>query len=151
MKTRSHHRFARHIRVLDPAAPLAQIARMSDLAIFLDLERRVWQALVDGDAATDQALLAEDFLGVYSTGFSDRAGHVGQLAAGPSVKRYEISAARLVPLGAERFLLAYRADFTRIGRSESEAMYVSSIWERRGGRWLNTFSQDSATSDPAPV
>ncbi len=76
---------------------------------------------------------------------------MGQLAAGPSVQGFALSDARLMPLGAGRVLLAYRADFTRIGRSAAEAIYVSSIWERRGGRWLNTFSQDSPASDPAPV
>ncbi len=124
---------------------------MQELDFFLTLERRVWQALVDGDPAADDALLAGDFLGVYSTGFSDKAGHVGQLADGPTVQSFQISQARLVPLGKGRVLLAYRADFLRVGLDTPEAMYVSSIWEQRGGDWLNTFSQDSATSDPAPV
>ena len=153
-KSRRRTPFGRQIPAnppLDPAGLGTQIARMSDLETILDLERRVWQALADGDTSADQALLAEDFLGVYSTGFSDRAGHVGQLAAGPSVQSHALSAARLMPLGAGRVLLAYRADFTRVGRSAGEAMYVSSIWERRNGRWLNTFSQDSAVGDPAPV
>ncbi|MCP5039125.1 MAG: nuclear transport factor 2 family protein [Rhodobacteraceae bacterium] len=124
---------------------------MSDLAFFLSLETRVWDALTTGDMASDQALLAPDFLGVYSTGFSDRAEHVGQLANGPSVANYVISQARLLKLGAGQVLLAYRADFTRVGSSTSEAMYVSSIWEERKGLWQNTFSQDSNASDPAPV
>ncbi|HGG05310.1 MAG TPA: nuclear transport factor 2 family protein [Aliiroseovarius sp.] len=124
---------------------------MQELDFFLTLERRVWQALVDGDPTADSALLAADFLGVYSTGFSDKAGHVGQLADGPTVAAYEISQARLMPLGKGRVLLAYRADFRRLGQTTPEAMYVSSIWEQRGAGWRNTFSQDSATSDPAPV
>jgi len=124
---------------------------MSDLTFFLALETRVWQALVDGDAASDAELLAPDFLGVYATGFSDRAGHVDQLAQGPSVARFDLSQARLVPLGTGRFLLAYFADFTRTGRDESEAMYVSSIWQQDGQTWRNTFSQDSNAADPAPV
>ncbi len=124
---------------------------MRDLAFFLSLETRVWDALTIGDMASDQALLAPDFLGVYSTGFSDRAEHVGQLANGPSVANYVISQARLLKLGAGQVLLAYRADFTRVGSSTSEAMYVSSIWEERDGLWQNTFSQDSNASDPAPV
>ena len=37
------------------------------------------------------------------------------------------------------------------GAAVPEAMYVSSIWERRGDAWLNTFSQDSNAADPAPV
>ena len=124
---------------------------MQDLDFFLGLEHRVWQALCSGDMAADRALLAADFLGVYATGFSDRAGHVGQLCHGPSVARYTIRDARLKPLAEKVFLLAYRADFTRIGRSQSEAMFVSSIWEARAGGWRNSFSQDSCAADPAPL
>lgn len=129
---------------------------MANLDFFLELETRVWQALVDADAAADKALLAADFLGAYSTGFCDRAGHVAQLSGAPSVARFSLSAARLLGLGPSRYLLAYRADFVRYGRSEcdlceAEAMYVSSIWEERGAGWLNIFSQDSSTSDAAPV
>lgn len=124
---------------------------MADLDFFLALETRVWQALVTGDAGADAALLAPDFLGVYSTGFAGRDAHAGQLDGGPTVARFTISDARLLPLGPGRALLAYLADYTRIGAQEPEAMYVSSIWEERDGVWRNTFSQDTARGGPAPV
>lgn len=124
---------------------------MADLAFFLDLETRVWQALAAGDAAADAALLADDFLGVYSTGFAGRDLHAGQLADGPTVAAFRLSQARLLDLGAGRALLAYRAAYRRVGRAEDEAMYVSSIWEDRPEGWRNTFSQDTATTEPPPV
>lgn len=124
---------------------------MSDLTFFLSLETRVWQALKTGDAAADKALLAPDFLGVYCTGFSDRAGHIGQLDTGPTVANYTLSQARIITLGQGRVLLAYHAKFTRIRATESEAMYISSIWEQRGETWRNTFSQDSNAADTPPV
>jgi hypothetical protein len=40
-------------------------------------------------------------------------------------------------------MLCYRAQFTRPGRSAEEAMFISSLWVERHGRWLNLFSQDS--------
>ncbi len=124
---------------------------MIDLDTFLALETEVWDALTTGDTTRDMALLAPDFLGVYSTGFSDRAGHVGQLQNGPSVEAYAISQARVMGLGPGRVLLAYRAEYTRTGSQTPEAMYVSSIWEERAGAWVNTFSQDTNAADPAPV
>ncbi len=124
---------------------------MADLSFFLALESRVWEALVTGDVAADRALLAPEFLGVYSTGFAKRADHAGQLANGPTVARFRLSEARMVALGPGRVLLAYRADYLRVGGGEEEAMYVSSIWEERDGCWRNTFSQDSSTEAPAPV
>jgi hypothetical protein len=124
-----------------------------DLAIeeFIRLETEVWRALVEGDAATDARLLAEDFLGVYPTGFADRSDHVGQLRDGPTVDEFTLSDERLVVLSDAAVLLAYRADYRRAPQSAEagmETMYVSSLWCRRDGRWVNVFSQDTPPGGP---
>src|SRR5262245_28515 len=80
---------------------------------FIRLETEVWHALVNGDAEADARLLAEDFLGVYPTGFADRSDHVGQLAGGPTVDEFTHSEARLVVVSDTAVLLAYRADYRR--------------------------------------
>lgn len=119
---------------------------MIDLAALLALETAVWQALVDGDAAADAAALADDFLGVYPTGFAGRDDHAGQLAGGPTVDRFELGEARMLAVSDDAVLLAYRADYVRAGAAPGpppESMYVSSLWCRRGGRWVNVFSQDT--------
>ena len=118
-----------------------------DLEPVLASERAVWDALVAGDAAADAALLAPEFLGVYPTGFAGRADHVAQLAAGPTVAAYALSDVRLVPMGPDHALLAYRADYTRAGGARIEAMFVSSVWRREGAGWVNIFSQDTPVSD----
>lgn len=120
------------------------------LALILEHEQKVWQALVDGDAELDRQMLSDDFLGVYPSGFSDRSGHVAQLAAGPSMSAYELSEARLLPLGNHQVLLAYRADYQPYDASPEDpwkAMYISSLWSFRNGRWVNVFSQDTPVSD----
>ena len=115
----------------------------------LAAERAVWQALVSGDAAADGRLLADDFLGVYPTGFAGREEHAGQLSGGPTVGRFELSDERIVELAPGVVLLAYRAEYVRPGSDDVEAMYVSSIWSRRDGTWRNVFSQDTPdTGDP---
>ena len=119
-------------------------AEPPDLRLARALERSVWDALVSGDAAADEAALAEDFLGVYPSGFADRADHAGQLAGGPSITGYAISEERLDVIAADAFLLSYRAIFARARTpDETEEMFVSSLWRLRGGRWVNTFSQDT--------
>ncbi len=117
---------------------------------FVDLERRVWDALVAGDADADQALLSDDFVGIYPTGFAGRDDHVGQLADGPTVAAYSIEQPGLVGVGDDAALLAYAARFRRTGAAEWETMYVSSLWCRRDERWVNTFSQDTPTGGPVP-
>ncbi|MEJ2018062.1 MAG: nuclear transport factor 2 family protein [Maritimibacter sp.] len=117
----------------------------------LACERAVWDALMRGDAEADEAALDPEFLGVYATGFSDRADHVSQIAAGPSVARYEIDQPRLMRLSKGVALIAYRARYLRVGSEAWEAMYVSSIWQRGPYGWRNIFSQDTEESDHAPV
>lgn len=121
------------------------------LRALLDCERAVWEALVAGDVAADAAALSLDFLGVYPDGFGDKDSHTAQLVAGPTVVRFRLSDARVLPLGRDHALLAYRANYVRVGRSEDEEMFVSSIWRRRGDGWENLFSQDTpATGQAVP-
>jgi hypothetical protein len=113
------------------------------------LETAVWQALADGDAAADCRLLSDDFIGVYPTGFADRNSHVGQLVDGPTVASFALRDARMLTVSESAVILSYRAEFERpaaAGVSEVESVYVSSLWCRREGAWLNVFSQDTPTN-----
>ncbi|MGZ4791427.1 MAG: DUF4440 domain-containing protein [Ilumatobacteraceae bacterium] len=117
-----------------------------DLNAFVKLETNVWDALRRGDAEEDARLLAEDFLGVYPSGFADRSDHAGRLANGPTVADFELQDARLMVLSDNHVLLCYRVEWHRFEagmRRAGESMYVSSLWARRSGRWANVFSQDT--------
>jgi hypothetical protein len=120
------------------------------------LETAVWQALVEGDRDADERLLADDFLGVYPTGFGGRGAHVDQLAAGPTVATFDLSDIRALEVGDDAMLIVYRAEFvrTRVGDASTsmpESMYVSSLWCRRDDRWVNVFSQDTPDTGVAVV
>ena len=111
---------------------------------FVALETGVWEALVSGDGVADAALLSEDFLGVYETGFSNRTAHAAMLDDGPIVVTYRIENARLRIIGDKAALLSYLACYTTPADPDNEErMYVSSLWEETDGQWLNTFSQDT--------
>lgn len=117
----------------------------------LDLERRVWGALVRGDAAGDADLLCPGFLGVYPDGFAGREDHAGQLSGGPAVAEFTLSEARLLPVGRDHAMLCYLARFRRVSAATQEAMYVSSLWQRDGaGGWRNLFSQDTPVGPGVP-
>lgn len=110
---------------------------------FIGLEREVWEALAAGDAAADTALLSDDFVGVYPTGFADRTAHAAELDDGPTVTEYELSDTSLLRLTDDHVVLSYAARYRRPTDSDDQTMYVSSIWSRRDGAWINTFSQDT--------
>lgn len=115
----------------------------TDLSFFVDLERAVWTALVDGDAAADRAALADWFVGVYPTGFAGADDHARQLVDGPTVDWFEIGGARTLEVAEGHVMLTYRASYRRVRSETIEVMYVSSLWSRLDDRWLNVFSQDT--------
>jgi hypothetical protein len=117
---------------------------------FVDLEGKVWNALVAGDQDADRTLLAHEFVGVYPSGFAGRDDHVGQLADGPTVSEYSIDRPILITVTDDAALLAYEARFRRTADADQETMYVSSLWCRRDGRWVNTFSQDTPRGAALP-
>jgi Domain of unknown function (DUF4440) len=97
-----------------------------DVDGLLQLERKVWDALAVGDPKADTELLAEDFLGVYPTGFASRADHAEQLADGPTVSEYVLSEPRKLDVSDRAVMLSYRADFRRasaVGDRRPEVMY----------------------------
>lgn len=117
----------------------------------LACETAVWIALQTGNAAADEQALSADFLGVYPSGFAGRADHVAQLVQGATIASFDLSETRLMQLSKDCVLLAYRADYLRVGQIAREAMYVSSIWRRNGTGWINVFSQDTeALSEGLP-
>lgn len=125
-----------------------------ELPFFLALERRMWEALKAGDASPAQALLAEDFLGVYESGLSSKTQYVSRLASGPFVAHYQVEAKRLQRLTPTVVLLTYRATW-REATQAARNCYITSVWEKRGpAQWVNTFSQDTelraATATAAP-
>ncbi|NNC81832.1 MAG: nuclear transport factor 2 family protein [Acidimicrobiales bacterium] len=120
----------------------------------IQLETQVWQALVDGDAVADAEMLADDFLGVFPTGFADRADHARQLQHGPTVASFELTEPRSFPVGDDAVMLSYLARYRRVtpdGHGELEEMYVSSLWCHRDAGWMNIFSQDTPRDEANPV
>jgi len=123
---------------IDPTHPTLQAIEQA--------ERRVWQALVDGDAARDAELLADAFLGVYPDGFAQKADHTSQLDNGPTVEQFDLTDIHARLLGTDHAMISYRAVFTRTGRAAGETMYVTSVWAQTPAGWRNIFSQDTPAS-----
>lgn len=123
-----------------------------EIDLFVALERRVWQALADGDSSADSSLLDPQFVGVYATGFGSKDDHVAQLRNGPVVGSFAIEDPRLLVFAPDTVLLAYRATFTPAGKADPQVvhtMYVSSVWKQRGADWINVFSQDTMADETA--
>lgn len=118
---------------------------ITTLSELIAMERQVWDALRDGNAAADEALLSDEFVGIYPDGFSDKKGHVAQLSAGPTVLSFELDQERTLAAGQDYVLLMYRAQFRRLD-GRAARMFISSLWHRRETGWINLFSQDTPAS-----
>ncbi len=66
--------------------------------------------------------------------------------AGFQLRDYTIADVRFVALSANSGLIAYRLAETGTshGKEFAAKVYVSSLWVRRGGKWLCAFSQETA-------
>ena len=128
-------------------SPVADYDRHPLLAELTTCETAVWEALVSGDKDADAAALQDGFLGVYSDGFATKSDHVRQLDDGPTVQSFTLSDCRVMPLGHDHAVFSYRAEFVRTGKDQTEAMYISSIWQRTEDGWINVFSQDTIATD----
>src|SRR5215470_6153413 len=121
-------------------------------AFFIAKEKEVWEALKSKNKAADSQLLAEDFLGLYDTGFATRSDHVKQMDDSYAIDTYTIQDSRVVRLDPKMALLLYKSTCKGSGDWEtycSRPVYVSSLWVHRDGRWLALFSQDTpASSNP---
>jgi len=125
---------------------------LPDISYFVALERRVWQALTDGDSHADAQLLDAQFLGIYPSGFASRENHAAQLANGPTVESFSIQEPRLLTLAPDVVMLSYRASYSRPGGvnpGSVHVMYISSIWKKREADWLNLFSQETPAIEAA--
>jgi hypothetical protein len=127
---------------------------MSDLTIdtFERLETAMWTSLVEGDGSAADRLLSSDYLGVYTTGFSDRADYIAALANGPIAASFEISKSRIFVVSDTAVMYSYRAHFKSRQDGPTEVMYISSLWCNRSDGWVNVFSQDTpgeSSSRPA--
>ena len=114
--------------------------------VILERERAVWEAIKRKDRQADAALLADDFVGLYDTGFGTKAEHVAQMGHQFTLSAFTLSNVRVKAIDDNSALLMYKATCTATGTWKDDCakpMYVSLLWVRRSGRWLNVFSQDT--------
>ena len=94
-----------------------------------------WEAWKNQDAASNNAIIAEDF----NSFWPDGSRHVGkptaqQMAEQP-IAGYKLSQLRVVPVGADTALVTYFADVTIPGNNVFQ-MAVGEVWVKRNGLWL---------------
>lgn len=123
--------------------PIGESALKDEL---VRLEKQSWEAWKNHDAKFFQDFLSDDHVEVGFGGLSTKAQVVGVVGSPVcQVKNYELNDFQLKILGPETAMLVYREaqETTCAGKFVPSPCWVSSLYMKRGGRWLNVAYQQS--------
>jgi hypothetical protein len=110
------------------------------------MEKKLWQAWKQKDVKPFRAYLSADTIAVGDTGVQDRAAVLKQMEAGEcDVKSYELSDFKITLLNSDTAVLTYKAtqDATCGGTAVPSAVWASSTYVRRGGKWYAATHQET--------
>lgn len=123
-----------------PAMSKAQIQR--NLAAS---EKKLWEGWKNKDTKVFKAWVAADAVGVGEQGVHGKADLLKDIAAGGcDVKSFELSNFKMTMVGSDTAFLTYKgmADGTCDG-NPIPAVWASSTWVKRGGKWLALTHQET--------
>jgi hypothetical protein len=113
----------------------------------IKLEKQSWEAWKNGDSKFFDNFLSDDHVEVGFTGVSSKTMVVKGVASGVChVKSYALDHFELRMLAADTALLTYHEtqDTECAGQAVPSPCWISSLYMRRDGRWLNIFYQQTA-------
>jgi hypothetical protein len=94
-----------------------------------------WEAWKDQDAASNDAIIADDFNSFWPDGTRHIGKPTAQQMAEQPITGYNLSELRVVPVGADTVLVTYFADIKTPDNAEHH-MAVGEVWMRRDGQWF---------------
>jgi hypothetical protein len=109
-------------------------------------EKKLWEAWKTKDSKPFKANLSADSIMVGDTGVADKATAIKALAdSSCDVKSYELSDIKVMFLNSSAALITYKAaqDATCGGTQIPPAVWASSAYVMRGGKWLAASHQET--------
>ena len=114
------------------------------------LERQSWQAWKNRDGKFFSEFLSDDHVEVGDTGIANKEAVVATVSSPVCVvNSYAVDRFKLTVFDANTALLTYHAaqDTTCAGKPVPTPVWASSLYIRRGGRWLNALYQHTPASE----
>lgn len=114
-------------------------------------ENKVADALMKKDKAGFTALVSADGWSIDNNGLmktSELAGMLDQLV----IKSYKISDEKVSWVDANTAILAYKwtGSGTFGGQPFPSTVYASTVWTKKGDKWIAVFHQETEAAKPAP-
>jgi ketosteroid isomerase-like protein len=95
-----------------------------------------WEAWKNQDAASNNAIIADDFNSFWPDGSRHIGKPTAQQMAEQAITGYKLSHLRVVPVGADAALVTYFADIKIPGDDVEHKMAVGEVWVKRNDQWL---------------
>jgi hypothetical protein len=95
-----------------------------------------WEAWKIQDAASNNAVIADDFNFIGADGSRQTGKPTAQQMREQPITGYTLSELRVVPVGADTALVTYFADVKNPGDNVGFQMAVGEVWVKRNGQWL---------------
>jgi hypothetical protein len=128
---------------------LAKAPSLADRLI--KLEKQSWVAWQKHDTRFYQRFLSDDHVEVGFAGPGGKANVIKGVESGCTVKSYDTKGYKVTQLGPDTALVTYWASQDTLcgGQPVPSPVWVSSLYVRRKGQWLNAVYQQSAVPGPA--
>lgn len=148
MMSRAFCLFGCLFALLSHDARTADVDPRADVAIeehLVSLEKQSWEAWKNRDGKFFQQFLSDDHVEVGFTGVASKKDVVDFVGSAVcEVRSYELSEFQMRMLNKDTALLTYReAQDTTCHKQVPSPCWVSSLYMKRGDRWLNVLYQQS--------
>ena len=128
------------------ASPKPGMSKAQSQRAIIATEKKLWEAWKNKDMKPFKANLSADSIMIGNTGVSNKAAAIKDLESGGcEVKSYELSDIKVTFLNSSAALVTYKAtqDATCGGEALPAAVWASSAYVMRGGKWLAASHQES--------
>jgi len=95
-----------------------------------------WEAWKNQDAASNNAIIADDFDSFWPDGSRHTGKPTAQQMSEQPITGYKLSQLRVVPIGADAALVTYFAYVEIPSDNVEHRMAVGEVWVKRNGQWL---------------
>jgi uncharacterized protein DUF4440 len=127
-------------------APKPAMSRAQSQRMIIATERKLWEAWKSKDTKPFKANLSADSIMVSEMGVADKTTAIKDLESmACDVKSYELSDLKVMFLNSSAALVTYKAtqDATCGGQQAPAAVWATSAYVMRGGKWLAASHQET--------
>ena len=135
-----------------PSQPAAAQGAGDVKQTLIDLEKGAWEAWKKKDGKYFETFLTDDTIQVWTGGVTRRAEIIKEISTNPcEIRGYTMDGFDVVMLNPDAAVLTFSAtqDGTCGGTPMPSPVWASTVFVKRGGKWLAAFHQETPAQKPA--